>query len=141
FFHMAIHLHLAPLLAQHAVGVDEEGAALDAHDLSAVHVLLADDVEHAAHLAVLVGQEPEGKAFLLAELLVGFQAVARDAEDDGVAAAEAADAVAEGAALHGAAGGAVPGVKIEDDVAAPAVRETDVPAAGGGEFENGNLLP
>src|SRR4051812_49027547 len=36
---MARHFHAAPFLAYHAATVDDEGAALDASDLSAIHVL------------------------------------------------------------------------------------------------------
>ena len=42
---MAVHLDLAPLLPQDAIGVHQEGAALDAEHLLAVHVLLLDHVE------------------------------------------------------------------------------------------------
>src|SRR5690606_27789367 len=94
-----------------------------------------------AHLAILVRQQPEGKAFLLAELLVGAQAVAGDAEDDGIAAAEAADGVAECAALHRAARGVVLRIEVQDDVLAAAIRQADAVTAGSGQFEIGNLLP
>lgn len=41
-------LHLAPLVSQHAIGVDQERAALDAKADLAVHVLFLDDIEQAA---------------------------------------------------------------------------------------------
>src|SRR5688572_3757432 len=45
---VAGHLDLAPGLRDAALGVDEERAALDAHDLAPVHVLLVDHVEGSA---------------------------------------------------------------------------------------------
>src|SRR4030095_6319810 len=50
---------LAPLAAHRAPGVDQEGAALDAHHLASVHVLLPPDAELRGDRVVLVGAELE----------------------------------------------------------------------------------
>src|SRR5687767_12658640 len=50
---MARHLHLAPDAADHALAVDQEGGALDAHIFAAIHALLdphAVILRHAARL-------------------------------------------------------------------------------------------
>ncbi len=53
---MAFYLNLAPFLAQLAVGVDQERAAHDAHELAAVQGFFLDDVELLAELLIRVGQ-------------------------------------------------------------------------------------
>src|SRR5690606_36738304 len=60
--HMARHLHAAPFAAQHAVLVDQEGAAVHAHVFPAVELLQLDHVEQLAQLLLLVGDQLEGKA-------------------------------------------------------------------------------
>src|SRR5215510_7609502 len=67
--------HLAPLAAQRARGIDQEGAALDAHHLAAVHVLLLPDAELRGDRVVLVGPELEGELHLILELTVRLQRV------------------------------------------------------------------
>ena len=81
---MTGHLHAAPFLTQYAVAVDEKGAAVHAEILLAVEFLQLDHIEQLAELLVLVADQLEGKALLGAKVLVGFQAVARDAKDQGV---------------------------------------------------------
>src|SRR5690606_38945610 len=80
FLRVPVHFHLAPLAPQDALGVDEERAAFDTHELAPVETLLADDVEQAAELAVFVRQELEGQPFLRLEFLVRGETVARDAD-------------------------------------------------------------
>ena len=77
--HVAGDLHFAPLLDQHAGAVDEEGGALDATHLLAIHVLQSDDVEQRAERLIGVADQREGQLQLLTEVGVAFQAVARDA--------------------------------------------------------------
>src|SRR3972149_3332285 len=50
---------LAPFALQNSVGVDQEGAALDAHRLAAIHVLLFPDAEQAGDRMPLVGAQLE----------------------------------------------------------------------------------
>ena len=94
---MAWHFHTAPFARQHPFFVDDEGAALDAADLSTVEELVLDHAEGLAGGLLGVGQELEWKPLLRPEPLVGL-----------------AVQVAKVAALRGAAGGVVLGVEVED---------------------------
>src|SRR5581483_6610761 len=109
------HLHSAPFLADDALPVQHEGAALDATHFLAVHVLHLDDAELLAHGLVLVGEQLEGEAHLGLEALVGLQAVARDPEDRAAGLLELRMEIAEALALGGAAGRVVLGVEVQDD--------------------------
>src|SRR5258705_10294438 len=100
---MAGYLHLAPLLAQHARGVDEESAAFDAHELAAVQALLADDVEQLADAALGIAQEFERKSHLGAKFIVRFKAVGRNAENERTGLAKGGREIAEVFALARAA--------------------------------------
>eukprot|EP00456_Euglypha_rotunda_P018201 TRINITY_DN1640_c0_g1_i9.p2 TRINITY_DN1640_c0_g1~~TRINITY_DN1640_c0_g1_i9.p2 ORF type:complete len:125 (-),score=21.69 TRINITY_DN1640_c0_g1_i9:78-452(-) len=77
---MAGHLDAAPLLDQHAIGVDQEGAALDALDLLAVHDLVLDHAEHVAELFLGVGDQLERQFEVLLELEIG-RAVQQECRD------------------------------------------------------------
>src|SRR5947208_1957807 len=61
FFDVAGDRQAAPLGAQDAGAVDQEGAALDALHLLAVHDLVLDDAEHVAELLFGVGDQLERK--------------------------------------------------------------------------------
>src|SRR6187431_2959213 len=100
---MPLGAHLAPLAAHGSRGVDQEGAALDAHHLAAVHVLLPPDAELRGDRVVLVGAQLEGEPHLLLELPVRLERVGRDAEDTRARAPEFRREVAEVAALERAA--------------------------------------
>src|SRR5258705_1382933 len=114
---MAGYLHLAPLLAQHARGVDEESAAFDAHELAAVQALLADDVEQLADAAPGIAQEVERKLHLGAELVMRLDAVGRDAEDERAGLAKGGREIAEVFTLARAARRVVARVEIENELA------------------------
>src|SRR3546814_10456191 len=58
---VAGNLDLAPGPRDAALRVDQEGAALDAHDLAPVHVLLVDHVEGAAQRLVGVADQVEAE--------------------------------------------------------------------------------
>src|SRR5882724_12262712 len=100
-------LHLAPEAADHALAIDQEGGALQAHILAAVHTLLDPGAVGLGGLAVGIAGEHEGQGVLLLELVVAGDAVARHADDGGVDAAEILHVVTEVAGLLGAAGGIV----------------------------------
>src|SRR5690606_28366853 len=70
FGNMAGHFDLAPLLRQLAVLVDQEGAALNAHEFLAVHFLKLDHVEQLAQGAILVAEQLERKLLLALEVVV-----------------------------------------------------------------------
>src|SRR5882672_1712876 len=77
------HLDAAPLLAQHALSVEQESAALDAAHRSPIHRLVLDDVKQTAQVFVRIRQQLERKIQLLLEPEVRLYAVARDADDLG----------------------------------------------------------
>src|SRR5690625_5892804 len=80
--------NLAPFLAQDAVGIDQEGAALYAEHLATVHVLFLDDVEQLADLLIGIRQELERQLVLLLDTSLRTQCIARDADDQGVGGGE-----------------------------------------------------
>ena len=137
---MARHFHPAPFGRQPSPLVDDEGAALDAADLSPVQELVLHHAEGLAGGLVGVGQELEWKLLLGLEPLMRFQRVARDAIDVDAGAAELAVQVAKVAALRGAAGGVVLGVEVEDQAFAALVFEPERAAAGAGKTEVGDRL-
>src|SRR5690606_41031843 len=85
---MAGNLDLAPLGADHAVGTDEESAALHADEFAAVELLGADHVEGLAQPLVRVAHQRKTETLLRAEVVVRLDRVARDAEHFGIAFAE-----------------------------------------------------
>src|SRR5579871_742682 len=122
-------LDLAPLGAQHAAGVDQERAALNAHVLAAVHALFLVDLEQLADRAIGVGQQFERKPILRLELFVRGDAVRRDADDGHLCPAELGVQVPEGLALLRAAGRVVLRVEVQHQLRAGRVLEA--PLAGG----------
>ena len=135
-----MHFHPAPFAQQPALLIDDEGAALDAADLSPVQELVLHHAERLAGGLVAVGQELERKLLLGLEVLVRFQRVARDAVDVHPGAAELAVQLAKVAALRGAAGGVVLGVEVEDQALAALISEPERAAAGAGKTEVGYRL-
>ena len=87
-------------------------------NLFAVHVLHLDDIEGTAQAFVRVGQEFKGELLFTLEVFMRFQAVARDAEDFGAQRLKFRVEFAEVLSFLCAAGRAVLGVEIEDDMAA-----------------------
>src|SRR5436853_93717 len=79
-------------------------AAFDAADLLAVHVFHFDDIEGLARFLVRVREQVEREAHLRPEVLVGLQAVARDAVDVGAGLPELGVKVAKLLAFGRAAG-------------------------------------
>ena len=73
---MALDLDLAPLSSQHALGIHQEGAALDTLVFLAVHLFHLDHIKQAAQRIVGVADQLEGKFLLAAKVLMGPQAVA-----------------------------------------------------------------
>ena len=109
---MARDLDATPFGAHHALGVDEEGAALDALDLLAIHDLVLDHAEHVAELLFGVGDQLEGQLEVALELVVRGHVVARDAKDDGAGLDEVLVLVTELHRLGGATGGVVLRIEV-----------------------------
>ncbi len=95
------------------VGTDEVGGAFDAFDDLAVHVFGFDEVVAVDELHVGVGEEVVGQVVLVFELLLVFDGVAGDAEDDDALFLELFEGVAEAAGFDGAAGGV--GARVEEE--------------------------
>src|SRR5262249_42756761 len=132
---VAWNLDSAPLAPDDAVAVDDEGAALDAAHLPAVHVLHLHDAELRAHLLALVGEQVEGKLHLGFEVLVRLQGVARHAEYRGSGLHEPGVEVPELRSFDRAARGVVPGIEVENHQSGFRRREPEVVSAGGGKCE------
>jgi len=111
---MARDFYAAPLLREMALGVDQKRAAHDPQVGLAVEHLLVDHVEGLAPGFVGVGDERERQLLLGGEIGMTAHAVARHADDDGVARGEFGVQVAEVLRLAGAGGGAVLGVEINN---------------------------
>src|SRR5581483_3931686 len=60
FLRVARDFHLAPLVSQYALAVQQKGAALNSQKLPAVQALLLDDVEELTNLLVRVTQQRKG---------------------------------------------------------------------------------
>src|SRR5580658_4999552 len=89
------NLHLAPLLSQAATAVQQEGAALDPEELSAVKAFRFYDIEQPAHRFLGIGEQREGQRLLGRELVVGGDRVARHTHDLRAGLAERRRQVAE----------------------------------------------
>src|SRR5665811_730076 len=75
--HMAWHLKAAPFFFQGAVRADQEGAALDAFDLFAVHDLVFDHAEHVAHFLFGVSDQLKRQFQFGLELVMRAHVVTR----------------------------------------------------------------
>lgn len=130
---VAGYFDFAPLVGDVAVGIEYEGAAFDAEGFFAVEFFEFDDVEQAADGFVGIAEQQEVEALFLAEVLMGFDAVAGDA-DDGVAQfGKLGQQAVEVEAFGGAAGGVVFGIEIDDEGAVVAAVEGFAVAGGEGE--------
>src|SRR5216683_1747920 len=108
------------------VGADEVGGSFYALYEFAVHVLGLDEVVAVDEDHVGVGEEVVGQVILILELLLVFDGVAGDAEDDDAFFLEFFKGVAEAAGLDGAAGSVGAGVEEEDYGFALEISEGDV---------------
>src|SRR5882672_9342786 len=134
------NLDPAPFAPDHAISVEDEGAALDAAHLPAVHVLHLHDAELSADLLALVGQEVERESHLGLEVLVRLHSVARDSVHGGASLDEPGMQVAELRAFDGAARGIVLRVEVQDHSPGFHRREPELFAAGGGQCEIAHLF-
>src|SRR5690554_4003319 len=97
-------LDVAVLPLDLPVGADHEGGADDPLVLLAVVLLLPPHPEGLGERVVLVRQEGEGQAFLLAELGIALRGVGTDSDDLVAGGEEVVVGVAEVACLCGATG-------------------------------------
>src|ERR1017187_1482555 len=113
FRRVTLGLDLVVDFLDRAVQADDEGGALDAHHLLAVHVLLFIDAVGFGGGPVLVRQQGERQIVLLFEFRLRRWLVRRDPNDRRALLAERLDFVAELAGLHGAARGIGPGIEVQ----------------------------
>ena len=78
---MSCHPHLAPDVCHRALGVDQEGGALDAHERAPVERFLDPDPVPVADLAILVRSQDQFEPMFCREFIVLGDAVARNADD------------------------------------------------------------
>lgn len=130
---MAGYLDAAKGAGDAAVFVDDEGGAFDAEDFFAVHGFFLDDSVEAADGSVGVAEERIGQADFGAELFVGGDAVAADAEYGRAGGDDVGVDVAKLASFVSSAGGVVFGVEEEDDFFAAVGAQAHRRPAGGRE--------
>src|SRR5688572_5776076 len=121
---------LAPFAADRALRVDQEGAALDAHHLATVHVLLLPGTEQRGHRVILVRAELEREIHLVLEFSVRLERIRRDAEYPRAGAPEGGREVAEVAALESAARRVVARVEVDHEIHVALVAEPELAARG-----------
>ena len=131
------YLHPAPLAPQHSFAIDDKGTTLDTANLFAVHRLHLDHREAGTERLFAVGKQIEGQLLFDLEVFVRFEAVTRDADDDGSRTDELRMQITELLRLGGASRRAVLGVEIKDDSAALAGGQSEGPAAGCRQAEIG----
>src|SRR5690606_4226346 len=129
----------APLLHQLARLVDAEGAALNAHELLAVHFLQLDHVDLLAEGAVLDAEQLKREVVLALEVVVTLQAVLGNAENLTIGFLELLVVIAEVLALGGAAGGAVLRVEIQYQSLALEILQSKRLASSGGNGKGGDF--
>ena len=139
FFRVAWHFDFAPFPAQHALGVDQESAALDTHVLPAVHALFLPHVEELAHGLVCVSQQREREAVPGDELVVRSDAVGRDADDLRAGLPELRVQVAEGFAFPGATRRVVLRIEVHNEVPAGGIGQPPFCATAGDSGKGGHL--
>ena len=127
---MSLDPDLAPLVTQFSVLVDQEGAALNPHEFSAVQRLFADDIELATQFFIRIREQIERKFVLGFEFFVGSEAVSGCAENYRILPLEFSVKITKVLAFGGASGCRILGVKIENDFLTPKVLEADSFVAG-----------
>lgn len=109
------HFHLAPFVRDIACGIQHKSAALNAKMFFAVEFFQFQHAKLLAHRFIGIAQQGEGKALLGAEILVGFHAVARDADYGVAQGLEFGQQAVEIQAFGGAASGVVFGIEIHNE--------------------------
>src|SRR5262245_9383207 len=132
---VARNLDPAPLAPDDAVAIEDEGAALDAAYLLAVHVLHLHDAELIADFLILIRKELEGKAHLGLEALVRLDAVARDTVHGLAGLHELGMQIAKLGTLDRATGSAVLRIEVQDHTPGLDRREPELASARGGQRE------
>src|SRR5581483_12299116 len=137
FLRVTWHLYLTPFVAQYALLIEQESAALDAEILFPIQTLLLDDIEELAELLLRVAQQGKGKLLLRHEFLVGRHAVARDANNLCAGFPEGGVQVTKVLAFAGAPGGHVLRMEVDDQLLAGRILEAPALTSRGERAEIG----
>ena len=111
---VSLGLHAAELLIDLPV-FDHEGAALDAHDFLAIHILLFHNFKGVGEFLFAVGEKCEGEIELGLELLQRGGLVGRNANDDGAGLFELLMCVAKLGRLDVSTGSIGLGKEVQDE--------------------------
>src|SRR5690625_2414234 len=135
---MSWHSNATPFLTQHALGIDQKGAAHDAKTLTTKHGLLLDDIKEPTDGFIGVRQQLKGQLLLGLEVGLRPQAVAGSADDHSTGLLEVGGEIAKILRLASAAGGAGLGVEVQHHLAATLLAEAKLAASGrDAEIRNG----
>lgn len=137
---MAFDFDLAPLGAQRAGLVDQEGRPVDPRILPAVEFLLYPGAVGLAGLAVFVGDQGKVQIVLGLELVVLGDSILGDTDDRGFDFRKVGVQITEPASFGGSAGGVVFEIEIEHHRIAPEIRQLQRAAAVRGQGEVGGLV-
>ena len=125
-FGMAFGLYFFEDVQEPLVGTNEVSGAFHAFDQLAVHVLGLDEVVAIDENHVRIGEEIVRKVVLVFELLLIFDGIAGDPENNDARLLELLEGIAEAAGFDGAAGSVGAGIEEENDGLAFEVRERNV---------------
>ncbi len=88
-----------PDLANNAILIDQESLAVHAHELLAVHIPLFIDIVELRDAGIRIGEQREGQAILVGELLMGRHIIGANAQNDDAAPLHTVIRIAEAARL------------------------------------------
>jgi hypothetical protein len=108
---MAVDLHVAPDFRKPAIRSDQNRAANDSEKRLAIHGFFAPGAIGLQHLVLFIRDQRNRKRVLVAELLLGFQRIGRDAEDSGPTRGEGLRQAGEIDGFPGTAGGVGAGIE------------------------------
>src|SRR5690606_6880183 len=140
FVRMAFHLDLAPDARDPALGIDEIGRPVHAHEQPAVELLLTPDAQGIRQSTFGVSRERHREAMLGGELGVLGRWVLADAEHRGARLLELWQQGGEILVLDGAAWRIVLWIKEDDQLTAPEIGRADGAAVRGFESDVGHQV-
>src|SRR5581483_9500191 len=118
---------LRPDFTHHTFFIDEEGFAVDPHELSAIHVALFPDAVELGNPGVGIGQQWKGQTVFLGKLPVRCQIIGADAKYDHAALLHFMVGITERARFRRTAGRVVFWIKIQNYIVIGEGTEFDRP--------------
>lgn len=128
---MPFYFDPAPFVHEFALRVNQERGAHNAAAFAAVHHFVFYDIKTVAKRLVFVADQLDGQGLARAESFMGFQAVARDADDIGMKRVEPIFCCREVLGFRSAARGIVLRIKIQNHPAALAGAQVKSSQCGG----------